>query len=81
MLNGNTQQINVVGLLGRSWCECHRHPGTPTAEGDGDRRTCPSPSVSIASTPSAVLGGWLGKAVRRIRPGGHNNGQASLFLI
>lgn len=43
---------------------------TPTTKGDRDRRdrerrdrrTCPSPDVNITSTPSTVLGGWLGKA-------------------
>lgn len=36
---------------------------TPMAKGEGDRRTCPSPGVSIPSTPSTVLGQRLGKAL------------------
>lgn len=31
--------------------------------------------------PQHHPGRALGEAVRRIRPGGHNNGRASLFLI
>lgn len=50
---GTRSTLMLLGYC--EWCESHQHPGTPTAE--GDRRTCPSPSVSITSTgPGKVAG-------------------------
>lgn len=82
MLVGSAQQIDT--LFGDQRCRvlspCHP-AGTLAAEGDGRERRSPGPSASIASVRGIPLGGWLGRAVRRIRPGKSNNRQAALFLI